>query len=60
MAEQAHRLIAEGAHLISTNSGAWCPTDNGKKAYHVGKPYAPARVVESIAELVPAPVMAAA
>ena len=134
MAEQAHRLIAEGSHLISTNSDTWCPTDNGprpgcgaivamleaatgKKAYHVGKPnpfmmrlarkriglatdevimvgdtmdtdirgatdlgfqsilvltgsttrttlaeypYTPTRVVESIAELVPALVMAAA
>lgn len=55
MAELAHRLIANGAHLISTNSDTWCPTDNGprpgcgaivamlesatgKLAYHVGKP----------------------
>ena len=134
MAEQAHRCIAAGAHLISTNSDTWCPTDNGprpgcgaivamleaatgRKAYHVGKPnpfmmrlarkriglatdevimvgdtmdtdirgatdlgfesilvltgsttraslaeypFAPTRVVESIAELLPAPVLAAA
>jgi NagD protein len=55
MAELAHRLIAGGAHLISTNSDPWCPTDSGprpgcgaivamleaatgRKAYHVGKP----------------------
>jgi NagD protein len=55
LAEQAHRLIAGGAALISTNSDTWCPTDNGprpgcgaivamleaatgRKAYHVGKP----------------------
>jgi NagD protein len=55
LAEQALRLIVKGAHLISTNSDTWCPTDNGprpgcgaivalleaasgRKAYHVGKP----------------------
>ncbi len=55
MAEQAHRCIAAGAHLISTNSDTWCPTDSGprpgcgaivalleaatgRRAYHVGKP----------------------
>ena len=54
MAEHAHRLIANGAHLISTNADTWCPTDSeprpgcgalvallevatGRKAYHVGK-----------------------
>lgn len=31
MAEQAHRCIAAGAHLISTNSDTWCPTDNGPR-----------------------------
>ncbi|MFN7923204.1 MAG: TIGR01457 family HAD-type hydrolase [Bryobacteraceae bacterium] len=31
MAEQAHRFIAEGAHLVSTNSDTWCPTDNGPR-----------------------------
>jgi len=31
MAEQAHRCIASGAHLISTNSDTWCPTDNGPR-----------------------------
>ena len=31
MAEQAHRCIADGAHLISTNSDTWCPTDNGPR-----------------------------
>ncbi|MBI1355235.1 MAG: HAD-IIA family hydrolase [Acidobacteria bacterium] len=53
--EKAHRLIANGAHLISTNADTWCPTDSGprpgcgaivalleaatgRKAYHVGKP----------------------
>jgi NagD protein len=29
--EQAHRLIAAGAHLISTNSDTWCPTDSGPR-----------------------------
>ncbi|MFN3323688.1 MAG: HAD-IIA family hydrolase [Bryobacteraceae bacterium] len=55
LVEQAHRFIANGAHLISTNSDTWCPTDTGprpgcgaivalleaatgRKAYHVGKP----------------------
>ncbi len=55
LAEQAHRLIDRGAHLISTNSDTWCPTDSGprpgcgalvalleaatgRKAYHIGKP----------------------
>jgi len=55
MAEHAHRCIANGAKLISTNSDTWCPTDNGPRpgcgalaallesatgqtAYHVGKP----------------------
>jgi NagD protein len=55
MVEQAHRHIAAGASLISTNADTWCPTDagprpgcgaivallesaSGKKAYHVGKP----------------------
>ena len=55
MMERAHRLLADGASLISTNSDTWCPTENGprpgcgalvallesasgKKAYHVGKP----------------------
>ena len=55
LVEQAHRLIAKGAHLISTNSDTWCPTDSGprpgcgalvalleaatgRKAYHVGNP----------------------
>lgn len=31
MAEQAHRCIANGAHLISTNSDTWCPTDSGPR-----------------------------
>jgi NagD protein len=31
MAEHAHRCIANGAHLISTNSDTWCPTDNGPR-----------------------------
>jgi NagD protein len=55
LVEQAHRHIANGASLLSTNSDTWCPTDSGprpgcgaivallesatgKKAYHVGKP----------------------
>lgn len=55
MAERAHRCIARGARLVSTNGDTWCPTDNGprpgcgaivallesatgRKAYHVGKP----------------------
>jgi NagD protein len=53
--ESAHRFIANGASLISTNSDTWCPTDSGPRpgcgaivalleaatgrpAYHVGKP----------------------
>lgn len=31
MAEAAHRAIANGAHLISTNADTWCPTDNGPR-----------------------------
>jgi NagD protein len=31
LVEQAHRLIMEGAHLISTNSDTWCPTDAGPR-----------------------------
>lgn len=31
MAEHAHRCISNGAHLISTNSDTWCPTDNGPR-----------------------------
>lgn len=55
MVEHAHRCIASGSHLISTNSDTWCPTDagprpgcgaivalleaaSGREAYHVGKP----------------------
>jgi NagD protein len=55
LVERAHRLIAQGANLISTNADTWCPTDSGprpgcgalvalleastgRKAYHVGKP----------------------
>jgi NagD protein len=55
MVEQAHRCIAGGAALISTNADTWCPTDSGPRpgcgaivallesatgrtAYHVGKP----------------------
>lgn len=30
-AEKAHRFIARGAHLISTNADTWCPTDNGPR-----------------------------
>lgn len=29
--EQAHRLIASGAGLISTNADTWCPTDSGPR-----------------------------
>lgn len=29
--EKAHRLIAGGAHLISTNADTWCPTDSGPR-----------------------------
>jgi NagD protein len=55
LVEQAHRCIAAGASLLSTNSDTWCPTDAGPRpgcgaivallesatgttAYHVGKP----------------------
>jgi NagD protein len=55
MCEVAHRCIAKGAGLISTNADTGCPTDegpqpgcgaivalleaaSGRKAYHVGKP----------------------
>jgi NagD protein len=55
LVEQAHRLLASGSQLISTNADTWCPTDSGprpgcgaivalleaasgKTAYHVGKP----------------------
>lgn len=31
LAEQAHRLIAGGARLVSTNSDTWCPTDSGPR-----------------------------
>jgi len=31
LVEQAHRLIAGGAQLISTNSDTWCPTDSGPR-----------------------------
>jgi NagD protein len=31
MAEKAHRSIAGGARLISTNADTWCPTDNGPR-----------------------------
>ena len=31
LVERAHRLIANGAHLISTNSDTWCPTDSGPR-----------------------------
>jgi NagD protein len=31
MAEHAHRCIANGAQLISTNSDTWCPTDSGPR-----------------------------
>jgi NagD protein len=31
LVEQAHRLIARGAQLISTNSDTWCPTDSGPR-----------------------------
>jgi NagD protein len=30
-AEKAHRLIATGSHLVSTNADTWCPTDNGPR-----------------------------
>jgi NagD protein len=31
MVEVAHRLIANGAGLISTNADTWCPTDSGPR-----------------------------
>jgi NagD protein len=31
LVEHAHRLIAGGARLISTNSDTWCPTDSGPR-----------------------------
>jgi NagD protein len=31
MVERAHRLLAGGASLISTNSDTWCPTDSGPR-----------------------------
>jgi NagD protein len=31
LVEQAHRLIADGAHLIATNADVWCPTDAGPR-----------------------------
>ncbi len=31
LVERAHRLIAKGAHLISTNADTWCPTDSGPR-----------------------------
>jgi NagD protein len=31
LVEQAHRLIAGGAHLVSTNADTWCPTDSGPR-----------------------------
>ena len=31
MVEQAHRMIARGSGLISTNSDTWCPTDLGPR-----------------------------
>ncbi len=31
LVERAHRLIANGASLISTNSDTWCPTDAGPR-----------------------------
>ncbi|HYM13632.1 MAG TPA: TIGR01457 family HAD-type hydrolase [Bryobacterales bacterium] len=31
LVEQAHRLIARGARLISTNADTWCPTDSGPR-----------------------------
>lgn len=30
-AEKAHRFIAKGAHLVSTNADTWCPTDHGPR-----------------------------
>ncbi len=31
MVEVAHRLVANGAGLISTNADTWCPTDSGPR-----------------------------
>ena len=31
MVERAHRMIANGAGLISTNADTWCPTDSGPR-----------------------------
>jgi NagD protein len=31
MVEAAHRMIAQGAQLISTNGDTWCPTDAGPR-----------------------------
>jgi NagD protein len=31
LVEQAHRLLANGAQLISTNADTWCPTDSGPR-----------------------------
>jgi NagD protein len=31
MVEAAHRMIANGAQLISTNADTWCPTDAGPR-----------------------------
>jgi NagD protein len=31
LVEQAHRMIARGAKLLSTNSDTWCPTDSGPR-----------------------------
>lgn len=31
LVEQAHRMIANGARLVSTNSDTWCPTDSGPR-----------------------------
>ncbi|MCE5311451.1 MAG: HAD-IIA family hydrolase [Acidobacteriales bacterium] len=31
LVERAHRLIANGANLLSTNSDTWCPTDSGPR-----------------------------
>ena len=31
VAERAHRMIANGARLLSTNSDTWCPTENGPR-----------------------------
>lgn len=30
-AEKAHRFIATGSHLVSTNEDTWCPTDHGPR-----------------------------